>query len=76
MVLDRQRLGGQRLLAAFFLSPLIVPGVVVGFALLMFFALIGVYDALARLLGVGICSFRYPMSCAPRWPAWLASEAA
>jgi putative spermidine/putrescine transport system permease protein len=51
VVLDRYRFPGRDVLLAFFLSPLMVPGVVIGFALLLFFALIGVFDGFARLLG-------------------------
>jgi putative spermidine/putrescine transport system permease protein len=50
VVLDRQHVVGKEALSAFFLSPLIVPGVVVGFALLMFLAMLGLYDGLLRLL--------------------------
>jgi putative spermidine/putrescine transport system permease protein len=49
--LDRSRFRGQEALSAFFLSPLVVPAVVMGFALLMFFSLIGVYHGYPRLLG-------------------------
>jgi putative spermidine/putrescine transport system permease protein len=38
-------------LTALFLMPLIVPGVVIGFALLMFYARIGIDNAFLRLLG-------------------------
>lgn len=51
IVLDRYEFRGKRALEAFFLSPLVVPGVVVGFALLLFFALIGVFSGFPRLLG-------------------------
>jgi putative spermidine/putrescine transport system permease protein len=49
--LDRNRFRGREILTAFFLSPLVVPGVVMGFALLMFFSLCGIYDGYTRLLG-------------------------
>ena len=51
LVLDRYEFPGKAALAAFFLSPLIVPAVVIGFALLMFFALIGIFDGFPRLVG-------------------------
>lgn len=50
IVLDRYRFPGKNVLLAFFLSPLMVPGVVIGFSLLLFFALIGVFDGFTRLL--------------------------
>ena len=51
IVLDRYEFRGKKGLEAFFMSPLVVPGVVVGFALLLFFALIGVFSGFPRLLG-------------------------
>ena len=51
IVLDRYEFRGKKMLESFFLSPLVVPGVVVGFALLLFFALLGVFSGLPRLLG-------------------------
>ena len=51
LVLDRYEFPGKAALAAFFLSPLIVPAVVIGFALLLFFALIGIFDGFPRLVG-------------------------
>ena len=51
IVLDRYVFPGRDALLAFFLSPLMVPGVVIGFSLLLFFALLGVFDGFARLLG-------------------------
>ena len=51
LVLDRYEFPGKAVLAAFFLSPLIVPAVVIGFALLLFFALIGIFDGFPRLVG-------------------------
>ena len=51
LVLDRYDFPGKAAIAAFFLSPLIVPAVVIGFALLLFFALIGVFDGFPRLVG-------------------------
>ena len=51
LVLDRQVFAGKGLLSAFFLSPLMVPAVVTGFALVMFFGFVGVTDGFVRLLG-------------------------
>jgi putative spermidine/putrescine transport system permease protein len=48
--LDRYRFRGRDFLTAMFLSPLVVPGVVLGFGLLMFSSLCGVYDGLSRLI--------------------------
>jgi putative spermidine/putrescine transport system permease protein len=50
LVLDRYAFPGKEALSAFFLSPLIVPAVVIGFALLVFLSVAGVYDGFARLL--------------------------
>jgi putative spermidine/putrescine transport system permease protein len=50
-VLDRYTFPGKEALSAFFLSPLIVPHVVIGFSLLLFFSIIGVFDGLYRLIG-------------------------
>lgn len=49
--LDRYHFRGKDALSSFFFSPLIVPAVVIGFALLMFFSMIGLYDGFSRLLG-------------------------
>jgi putative spermidine/putrescine transport system permease protein len=54
IALDRYRFGGREALLALFLSPLIVPAVVVGFALLLFFSQIGIYDGFTRLIGAHI----------------------
>ena len=51
VVIDRYQFRGREALAAFFLSPLVVPGVVIGFALLLFFSLLGIFDGFTRLLG-------------------------
>jgi len=51
LVFDRYQFPGKELLLAFFLSPLVAPGVVIGFGLLMFFSLVGVLDGLTRLIG-------------------------
>ena len=50
VALDRYSFSGKDLVALFFLSPLVVPGVVIGFALLLFLAMAGVFDGLTRLL--------------------------
>ena len=47
---DRVDFRGKEALVAFFLSPLVVPPVVTGFALLLFLSKIGVIDGFARLL--------------------------
>jgi putative spermidine/putrescine transport system permease protein len=51
IALDRYTGPGKQALESLFLSPLVVPAVVIGFALLLFFALIGVFDGFTRLLG-------------------------
>jgi len=50
VALDRARFYGRDAIAALFLSPVIVPGVVIGFSLLMFLAMLGISDGLIRLL--------------------------
>jgi putative spermidine/putrescine transport system permease protein len=50
VALDRYSFPGKAALAAFFLSPLVIPGVVIGFSLLMFLATLGIYDGVTRLL--------------------------
>ena len=49
-VIDRYEFRGKEVMTAFFLSPLVVPGVVVGFALLLFLSFVGVFEGFARLL--------------------------
>ena len=49
--LDRYQGIGKQALESLFLSPLVVPAVVIGFALLMFFAALGIFDGFTRLLG-------------------------
>lgn len=49
--LDRYAFPGKEALSAFFLSPLVVPHVIIGFSLLLFFSVIGVVDGLYRLIG-------------------------
>lgn len=51
LVLDRYSFPGKDALAALFLSPLVVPAVVIGFALLLFFARFGIFDGFPRLVG-------------------------
>ena len=60
IVLDRYEFPGKAALEALFLPPLVVPAVVIGFALLLFFALLGVFDGFTRLLaGHIIITFPY-----------------
>ena len=54
IVLDRYDFPGKQALEALFLSPLVVPAVVIGFALLLFFALLGIFDGFTRLIGAHI----------------------
>ena len=49
-VLDRYRVPGKEALSAFFLSPLIVPHVIIGFSLLLVFSSFGVFDGLFRMI--------------------------
>jgi putative spermidine/putrescine transport system permease protein len=51
IVLDRHTGRSKEVLESLFLSPLVVPAVVIGFALLLFFSLLGVFDGFTRLLG-------------------------
>jgi putative spermidine/putrescine transport system permease protein len=48
--LDRARFPGKEALISFFLSPLVVPPVVIGFALLLFLSQAGLFNGFARLL--------------------------
>ena len=50
VAIDRYRFKGAMMLATFFLSPLVVPGVVIGFALLMFLASLQFEGGFARLV--------------------------
>ena len=50
IVVDRYRFRGREALMAFFMSPLVVPPVVIGFALLFFLSQIGVFEGFVRLL--------------------------
>jgi putative spermidine/putrescine transport system permease protein len=54
VALERMPRRQAQLLGALFLSPLIVPGVVVGFALLIFYARVGVESTFLRLLGAHV----------------------
>ena len=60
IVIDRYDFPGKQTLETLFLSPLVIPAVVVGFSLLLFFALIGVFQGYPRLLaGHIIITFPY-----------------
>lgn len=60
IVIDRYEFPGKRALETLFLSPLVVPAVVIGFSLLLFFALLGVFAGFPRLLaGHIIITFPY-----------------
>lgn len=60
IVLDRYDFPGKQAVETLFLSPLIIPAVVIGFALLLFFALIGVFQGFPRLLaGHIVITFPY-----------------
>ena len=48
--LDRARFRGRELLMAAFLSPLMVPGVILGFGLLLLFSIFDVFEGLPRLV--------------------------
>ena len=50
-VLNSYQFRGKDALSAFFMSPLLIPAVVVGFALLLFFSIIGIFDGFVRLIG-------------------------
>jgi len=50
VAIDRYEFKGKSALTAFFLAPLVVPGVVIGFALLMFLALLDIEGGFARLV--------------------------
>jgi putative spermidine/putrescine transport system permease protein len=51
VAIDRHDFRGKDFVLAFFLSPLIVPSVVIGFALLNFYARVGLFDGFTRLVG-------------------------
>jgi len=51
VALDRYAFRGKEALGAFFLSPLIVPEVVIGFALVMLFGILDITDGFTRLVG-------------------------
>lgn len=48
--IDRSTIFGKQALISFFLSPLVVPPIVLGFALLLFLSKLGLYNGFARLL--------------------------
>jgi putative spermidine/putrescine transport system permease protein len=50
VVIDRYRFPGRDALAALFLSPLVVPTVLLGFSVLVFLSALGVTDGIQRLL--------------------------
>jgi putative spermidine/putrescine transport system permease protein len=50
VALDRGRFPGKEAISSLFLSPIIVPGVVIGFSILLFLARLGISDGLVRLL--------------------------
>jgi putative spermidine/putrescine transport system permease protein len=50
VILDRYRFPGREPLSAFFLSPLVVPTVVMGFSVLVFLSQFGVHDGFVRLV--------------------------
>ena len=50
LFIDRHDFRGREALTAFFVSPLVVPPVVIGFALLLFLSNVGVIDGFLRLL--------------------------
>ena len=60
VVLDRYEFPGKQALETIFLSPLVIPAVVIGFAMLLFFALMGIFQGFPRLLaGHIIITFPY-----------------
>ena len=50
VALDRSSLRGREIMSTLFLSPLVVPPVVTGFALLLFLSRMGLVSGFARLL--------------------------
>lgn len=50
VVIGQYEFKGKAVVSSLFLSPLMVPGVVTGFGLLMFFAMFGVFNGFTRLL--------------------------
>lgn len=54
LAIDRTSRGVREILTSIFLSPLIVPGVVIGVALLLFYAEIGLGNRLLRLIGAHV----------------------
>ena len=49
-VLDRYQGAGKEALSIFFLSPLVISHVIIGFSLLIFLSTIGVFDGMVRLI--------------------------
>ncbi len=64
IAIDRGRFPGKEFINSLFLSPVIVPGVVIGFSLLLFLAKLGVSNGLTRLLFSGAVSRKRPWSWA------------
>lgn len=50
LFLDRYEFSGKDALVAFFISPLVVPPVVIGFAMLLFLSQLGVVDGFTRIV--------------------------
>lgn len=60
VAIDRYEFPGKQALETIFLSPLVIPAVVIGFAMLLFFALMGIFQGFPRLLaGHIIITFPY-----------------
>ena len=60
VAIDRGRFAGRGLLQAFFLSPLVIPTVVIGFGVLIFAARLGIFDGMTRLvMGHILITFPY-----------------
>lgn len=51
VIIDRYEFRGKEALTAFFLSPLVVPTVLLGFAVLIFASLIGITEGYQRMIG-------------------------
>jgi len=50
VLVDRTYFPGRSLIVSLFMAPLVIPGVVIGFALLLFLSKIGIYDGFWRLM--------------------------
>lgn len=60
IALDRLQFRGRDILQALFLSPLIIPSVIIGFSVLIFAARLGIVDGMTRLLmGHVLITFPY-----------------